>query len=431
MASSSESAALDAPRWLYLDAALGWSNTKSFRLDSSDAKMSFDQGVFQPSLALGIQTPHLWRFELERVVHQNAPELLYSSAARIESDSDEADEFRSTSLMFNAFRDFEVGDAFRPYVGLGLGWTKVHLHFSRPRIDEDPIFVPREARIDDDDTTLAFQFIAGFTIPVTKRFDVALEYRYWSAPSLKFEELSGADLDTQMDVHSTWFHLRYHAPNSGVYGSSRPRAEHPSGWYVATHSGGVFAEDSDIKGTEIILDSFSPGPIGMLVIGYALNSRWHFELAGSHQRNSIKVLELSGAIGEDDASGELQLSTVTLNAIRHFARQSAIRPYVGIGAGVVRGAYDVSARTFCRNFVCGTVEDRYEFVDDEASGITVQAILGVEVAITSRLSFTADYRYWRALGIEMKSPTGESIEVNRQNSNSVNAGLRFKLGSAD
>ncbi|MBM4206235.1 MAG: hypothetical protein FJ194_19170, partial [Gammaproteobacteria bacterium] len=111
MASSSESAALDAPRWLYLDAALGWSNTKSFRLDSSDAKMSFDQGVFQPSLALGIQTPHLWRFELERVVHQNAPEILYSSAARIESDSDEADEFRSTSLMFNASRDFEVGDA--------------------------------------------------------------------------------------------------------------------------------------------------------------------------------------------------------------------------------------------------------------------------------------------------------------------------------
>lgn len=390
--------------------------------------MSFDQGVFQPALAIGVQTPFDWRFELERVVHHNTPEILYSSADRIESDSDEADEFRSTSLMFNAVRDFRVGEAFRPYLGAGLGWTKAHLHFSRPRIEDGPLFIPRDDIIDDDDTTLAFQLIAGFTIPVTRRFDMALDYRYWSAPSLKYEEVSGADLDTQMDVHSVWFHVRYHAPDAGVFGSERPRAAHPSGWYVAAHAGGVFAEDSDVKDTETIIDAFNFGPIGSVAIGYALNDRWHFELAGSHQNNTIEVLEVSGAIGEDEASGELNLSTVMLNAIRHFAPGSAIRPYLGVGAGMARGAYEVNARTFCRNFICGTVEDRYRFVDDEATGFAAQAIIGVEIAISPRLSFTADYRYWRALGFELESPTGQAVEINRQNSNSLMAGLRFRLG---
>ncbi len=417
----------DVPKWLYLSAGVGWDNAEAIQLDSSNAEMSFDAGVFQPAIAFGVQTENNWRFELERVVHHNAPQILYSSSARIESDSDELDEFRSTSLMFNVLWDFRIGEALRPYVGAGLGWTKVHLHFSRPHIDEDPIFIPREDRFDDDDTSLALQFIAGFTVPVTRRFDIALDYRYWSAPSLKFEELSGADLDTQMDVHSAWFHVRYHAADRGPFRGERPRASHTSGWYVAAYAGGAFAEDSDVKGTENILDAFHFGPIGAVALGYALNDRWNFELAAGHQNNTIEVLELSGGIGEDEASGDLDMTTVTVNAIRHFAPESAIRPYIGVGTGMARGAYDVTARTFCRQFVCGTVEDRYEYVDDDATAFTVLAILGVEIAITPRLSCTADYHYWRTTGFELKSPTGETREINRQNSNSIMAGLRFKL----
>ena len=416
----------------YLSAGFGWDYADPINLDSNGAEMNFDQGVFQPTLAAGMYLFDHWRVELERSVHENSPEILYSSSAALESDSDEADAIRATSLMLNVFRDFEIGIALRPYLGVGIGRSKVALRFSEPRIEADSINIPRRDIIHDNDTGLALQLIAGFTVPISRHFDIAADYRYWQASSVNLQELSGADFDTDHRVHSAWVHLRFHGADAAGGGRSpAPRAEPMRGLYIATGLGGQFVEDTEIVDTESVFDAFDIGPVINIALGYGLGERWRFELEGGYRHNAVEVFEISGAVGEDFASGELNMTTLMANSIFQFAPGSALRPYAGVGVGLIRADYEVNTKTFCKRFTCGTVEERALIVDDKDMTFAAQAILGVDIAVTQRLHFTADYRYLLTGKFQLEAPDGSDLELRTQRANMLTAGFRYALGSPD
>jgi len=415
----------------YLSAGAGWDYANEIKLDSNGARMNFDQGVFQPIVAIGMRFRDDWRIEFERSVHDNSPQILYSSSAAVESDSDEADSIHATSLMFNVVRDFDVGLALRPYIGLGIGQSDVRLRFSNPRVDEDPIILPRRDVIHDHDSTLAWQFIAGFTVPISRRLDIAVDYRYLQAPSVQLQEVSGADLKETYGVQSLWMHLRLHTADSGRFDSPAPRTEPMRGWYVAGNVGGAFSEDTEITGTESVVDAYKIGPAMNVALGYSWRDRLRMELEGGYRKHSILVFETSGAIGEDSASGDLSLSTLMMNTIFQFYPGSSLRPYVGLGVGMSRADYNIDTRTFCQRFVCSAVETRARIVDDNDSTFAAQAILGVDIAVFPRLHFTADYRYLLTGKFGLQAPDGSDLEIRTQRSNSVTAGLRYSLGSQD
>ena len=415
----------------YLSAGAGWDYAAEIKLDSNGARMNFDQGVFQPTVAVGMRFMDDWRVEFERSVHDNSPQILYSSSAAVESDSDEADSIHATSLMLNVVRDFDVGLALRPYIGFGIGQSDVALRFSTPRIDEDPINIPRQDIIHDHDSTLAWQFIAGFTVPISRRLDIAVDYRYLQAPSVQLQEISGADFKDAYGVQSLWMHLRLHTAGSGRFDSPAPRTEPMRGWYVAGNVGGAFSEDAEITGTESVVDAYKIGPGINVAFGYSWRDRLRMELEGGYRNHSVLVFETSGAVGEESASGDLSLSTLMMNTIFQFYPGSSLRPYVGMGVGLTRADYNIDTRTFCQRFVCSAVETRARIVDDNDSTLSAQAILGVDIALTRRLHFTADYRYLLTGKFGLQAPDGADLEIETQRSNSVTAGLRYSLGSPD
>lgn len=414
-------------RW-YGGIGLGWSYADNLELDASDASMDLDQGAYQLLAALGRRVGDDWRVEFEYARMDHDPELLYSSSAGIELDSDDTDEVRATSQMLNVIRDFRVGQAWRPYLGLGAGRGKLDVRFSEAEVDLPSFQRPRRSIVDDSDTGLAWQFIAGFTVPLSRRLELAADFRYWQMPDVNMKTVSGDDVGTDHSVRSAWLHLRYHGAKAGAFQASPPRQAPDQRWYLTGGFGGAFAQDEDIQDQLLVIDAFGLGPAVTAGVGYHLRPRWRVELEAGYFSNPVEVMEFSKTIGEDSASGDVESFTLMANLILQFAPHSTIHPFIGIGGGMIRSSYDISTAGFCRNYVCDPVEERSVLVDDHGTAAAGQAMIGVDVAISDRLRFFAAFKSLLSGTTNMKRPDGTPFNSKWRALSSVGAGVRYNLG---
>lgn len=417
----------DALDGWYADLGLGWSYGNNLELDSNDASMDLDRGTNQLSGALGRRFGDAWKVELEFAEYANDPELLYSRSAAIELDSDEKDSVKTSGLMLNLVRELPVGSAWRPYVGVGAGLGRVDVHFSELGINGPNFQRPRRDIIDDDDTSLALQVMAGVTIPLTRHLELGADFRYWHMPDVNLHDLSGAAENMDHTLSSAWLHLRYHGANGG-YPAPAPRQEPARGWYVTGSAGGAFALDEDIQNTPMVIDAFDLGRALTLGVGYHLHPRWRLELEANYWKNDVEVMEFSKDIGEDSATGSVESYGLLLNVIYQFNPGSSVRPFVGLGGGWLESSYKINSAGFCRNFVCDPVEQRALVVDDKGTSTAVQAMAGVDVAINDRWQFSAAFRQMISGSIAMHQPDGARFDIDGRAVWSVVAGLRYGLG---
>lgn len=93
---------------------------------------------------------------------------------------------KSRSFMANALYDFNRDGKVQPYIGAGIGWTKVD--YDRFGVDAVPDV------LNDDDGVFSYQGIAGLSIGLSERFDIFGEYRYFKAqdPSVTTSEAAGS-----------------------------------------------------------------------------------------------------------------------------------------------------------------------------------------------------------------------------------------------
>jgi len=406
----------------YLSGGIGWDYANSVDLDSSDARIDFDRGVFQFTGALGKRLNERWRTEIEYSVHENAPEILFGRNPELELDPDRGDLLSAQSVLVNVVRDFQIGRAFKPYLGVGAGISEVELVFSDMPVDGLFIQRPRREIINDSDTRFALQAFAGFTVPVTRHFDLAADYRYLHVPDVSIEENNGAALSFDHGVQSAWLHLRYHPGRTASRDtrSSQP-ASASTGLFVVGQLGGGFAEDLGIEDLPTI-DAFDPGIVGVAGLGYDWR-RLRTELEVGYRRNVVEVVELGPDIGEDAASGDMQLTTVLAGIAYRFRPEASIRPFIGVGVGIIRAKFDVEGFGFCSNFICRE-ERREDFVRGSETVGVAQIKAGVDVALTPALHFTADYRYFVSNDIDLPRPDGSRFEGNIKHT-SVVAGLRY------
>jgi len=421
---------------LYVESGVAWDYPESINLDSSDASIDLDSGVYDFSGSLGMRMSNDWRVELGWQNFRNTPEILFGSQAELELDSDELDFLKTNSLMVSALRDFKVGRALRPYVGVGAGLATVDLRFSEASVNGLFVQRPRRDVVNDKDTAFAFQLIAGITVPVTSWLDLAADYRYLKAPSVDLSEVDGSDLSFGHGVQSAWLRVRLHAPDadrvallksertSGRNAGVSEKSGRESGFYYVLSGGGGFSEDMGIE-DELTIDAFDPGPTLAVALGYHLSPRIRFELEGGYRQNRVEVIELGPDIGEDAASGDVRAYSLMANAFYVFKPDALIRPFVGVGGGVVRANFDIEVFGFCANLVCGP-ERREQFVDASDSAAALQLMAGAEVIISSRLKFTADYRYLTTKLMSVGRPNGDVFRGNMRNT-SVVMGLRFSL----
>lgn len=112
------------------------------------------------------------RFEAEIGDHVNNLNLFTSNTGTITSLSDD---LQVQTAMFNMFIDFDMAPGWRPYIGGGIGGARLKLASSN-------------LAIDDEDTALAYQGMAGiyYTPSAFQAAEFGIGYRYLGTGNAKF-----------------------------------------------------------------------------------------------------------------------------------------------------------------------------------------------------------------------------------------------------
>jgi opacity protein-like surface antigen len=404
---ASAAAGADAPR-VYLAAGVGAGYAANGSLDGLDARVDFDLGRPIASVALGLDTERGWRFELDGSYRYNDAEVVFfddGQAADLAPDADSR--ISAWSVAASALYGFDLGRAFRPYLGAGIGVAWVDYG-----IDQH---ISGAGLLDGRDTVPAYQLIAGFELNLTRRFDLLVDYRYWRAPGIRVEGAEGlGSVETDHRVHSTMVNLRYTPARRTAAPRSRPD-DARRGWYLHGNAGMSFAKDAEIKDNIANFDAFDIGTTATLAVGWTFRERWRLELEGSQRRNEAELIDFNPDFGENRASGRVRANSLMVNVIYQPGWNTAFRPYVGLGVGRAWSDWDVRLQA-----------DRSTYVDDKDAAAAFQVTLGAAAALTGRLAVTAEYRYWMTALFDLEEPDGRPMRT-EHTVHSVLLGLRYTL----
>lgn len=101
-------------------------------------------------------------------------------------------------VLFNGYYDFSTASAFTPYVGGGVGLAM--LEAEDFRVDAIPDV------LNDDDTVIAYQLMAGIGYDLSDRTNIFAEYRYFSTESADVTtSTSTGSIATNFDYASNQF----------------------------------------------------------------------------------------------------------------------------------------------------------------------------------------------------------------------------------
>jgi OmpA-OmpF porin, OOP family len=103
------------------------------------------------------------------------------------------------SFMVNGLLDFGDDDGLQGFVGAGIGVARVDL--------QQVLAAP--SLVDDSDTGLAWQALAGIRAPLSDSWDVGLKYRFFNAPNVDLVAVNGANIETRFRSHSLMGSLIY------------------------------------------------------------------------------------------------------------------------------------------------------------------------------------------------------------------------------
>ncbi len=173
-----------------------------------------------------------------------------------------------------------------------------------------------------------------------------------------------------------------------------------SGWYLRGNAGYGVHTDSDIS-DGITGDVESEGNVaGSVGVGYEFGNNWRVELDGGQLFSDL------GAIGQAPSSfAKLRTSTLMLNAIYDFNDFGRFKPFVGAGAGLLRGDADIAAHDFLDSTGLGLIRTpacngpqspasaRTCEVSSQDTGVGWQLLAGLGYAITDNLTWDTHYRY--------------------------------------
>lgn len=115
-------------------------------------------------------------------------------------------DFQALTFKANAFYDIDLGFAWKPYVGGGIGFTKVSVDVSSGTTGN--------VLVDDSETVFSYQVGGGvgyeFPLPEGRSVTLSLDYRYFDAGSPTFTgHESNLDFDASISGNYVGVGLRY------------------------------------------------------------------------------------------------------------------------------------------------------------------------------------------------------------------------------
>ena len=109
-------------------------------------------------------------------------------------------EVQAFSAMVNGYFDFRTNLVVVPYVGAGVGATHIR--------HEDNGAGGALATIDDNDTALSYQVMAGFNYNMSENLAIGVEYRFHETEDFTFTRSAGADFEDEYNHHSAMVTVR-------------------------------------------------------------------------------------------------------------------------------------------------------------------------------------------------------------------------------
>lgn len=115
-------------------------------------------------------------------------------------------DFQAVTFKVNAFYDIDLGFAWKPYVGGGIGLTKISVEVNSATTGT--------LLVDDDDTVFSYQVGGGvgyeFPLPEDRSITVSLDYRYFDAGEPTFTGYtSRRDFNASISGNYVGVGLRY------------------------------------------------------------------------------------------------------------------------------------------------------------------------------------------------------------------------------
>jgi len=154
-----------------------------------------DSHVFMWSAALGYRYNY-YRTEFEYVWRDKDKWKSVSDDGEATSKLD----FQTQSFMWNHFVDFLPYNWWSPYVGAGIGFTKMKYNDKYTNTGINPVVIDYTDGYNSSPTKFTWSVGAGLTLKVTNKFNVDVGYRYYDMGSIH-----------KMDVKANEFYggLRY------------------------------------------------------------------------------------------------------------------------------------------------------------------------------------------------------------------------------
>jgi OOP family OmpA-OmpF porin len=142
-----------------------------------------------------------FRFEGELVWRENDIDSLRTAGVLVPGGGGSAS---SLALMLNAYYDFEFGSPLVPYIGAGIGWAWQKL---------DGISgTGLGFTVDDEDSRLAYQLIAGVSWWLNPALALTLDYRYFGTEDPHFGTSLGSRFSTEYRTHNVSLGLTWRFP---------------------------------------------------------------------------------------------------------------------------------------------------------------------------------------------------------------------------
>ena len=171
------SVAANASGW-YVGGDLGYNNTSDpdWTFTSGTHTTPFDDG-WVGALKVG-RDLGAWRAELE-YSHRSNDAGYFGPPGSMDPAKGS---IRSNALMLNAYFDFAATGKVTPYLGVGVGGSKVEANDVRKDITGCCTGI-----VDDSDTVVSGQVMAGAAYEAAPNLDVTFEYRYFFSQKPSFD----------------------------------------------------------------------------------------------------------------------------------------------------------------------------------------------------------------------------------------------------
>lgn len=193
-------------------------------------------------------------------------------------------------------------------------------------------------------------------------------------------------------------------------------------WYITAQGGFVMTDEHDFNyaaGNKIDTDLDTGYAFGFNA-GYdhglvANNIGLRTELEYTYRNNEVDTHQLNGGSPLAGAKGEINSNAFMANAIAYVDTNTPIKPYAGAGIGFAMVEYDGYG-----------VNAIPAVLDDDDTVFAYQGIIGAEYEISSDISLTGDYRYFKTTDPDITSAVNFSTSTEYENHNFI-FGLRYKF----